>query len=195
MNKRGLIKYTFLIIAAAISFYFMITSDTGFEDRPGILALYSLPIAITVFMFVNKNKIKKFKFIYDVTLMLLIIACALFLGFLCYDQISCYFDVQCSPSYDAIFLILYPTVLFTMIFLSFNDINNKTNKTNDILTIVISSLIILIHLRYYFEPNFVDKLIKGDIFNDFSSSYITQNYIYFTLMYLIVLIHNRVNKV
>jgi hypothetical protein len=81
-----------------------------------------------------------------------------------------------------------------MLLFSFSNIFHKTNKINYILTIVVSIIIILIHLRYYFDPNFANNLIDGSEGTKYSYIYIIQNYIYFTIMYIIVLIHEAINK-
>lgn len=191
MNKRGLIKYIISIIATLISFCFMYSSNIG-----GILPiLISLLFTITIFMFYNKEKIKKNKFIYNVTLMLLIVfSTALFL-YIFFTTLACFFSIECSMELKNLFVVIYPTFLFLLILLGFNDIFHKTNKTNDILVIVISTIVILIHLRYYLEPNFTHKLIAGEGYYEYSYDYIMQNYIYFSIMYLLALMHYRVNKV
>jgi hypothetical protein len=72
--------------------------------------------------------------------------------------------------------------LFIMLLFGFGDIFNKTNKANDILTIVASSLIILIHLRYYLDPSFIHRLNGGEQFIYYSYQYVTQNYLYFIII-------------
>ena len=78
MNKRGLIKYIFILISAFISLYFMNTSNIGFSGSfLNLPMLFTFLIALTIFMFYKKNKIKKNKFVYDVILLLLMIFSAI----------------------------------------------------------------------------------------------------------------------
>jgi hypothetical protein len=191
MNKRGLIKYIFILITAIISFYFMFTSDINVTIIP---VLFIFIFALTIFMFVYRNNIKKFKFIYDVSLMLLMVFTVACFALSLYDIIKCYLNSSCGIEVESIGTTLYILLLFIMILFGIKDIYTKTNKTNDILTIVISSLIILIHIRYYLEPNFVHKLTKGNEFILYKYQYITQNYIYFTIMYIISIIHYGLNR-
>ena len=111
-----------------------------------------------------------------------------------YSEITCYFSNICDLESSTVFTIIYPIFLFMALFFSLSDVFNKTNKANDILTIIVSLLIILIHLRYYFEPKFIHNLVENGAYNQYSYYYVIQNYIYFVAMYLITLLHHKVNK-
>ena len=65
------------------------------------------------------------------------------------------------------------------------------NKTNFVLTIIVSLVIILIHLAYFISPNL--KTIINDSQIGEKAIYITQNYIYFGIMYTLLLINKLVN--
>jgi hypothetical protein len=195
MNKRGLVKYIFVLMAAAISIYFLTANDTGFNGMSPIVLLFMFLYALPIFMFRYKNKIKKCKFIYDVILMLLMIFSIGISIFFLYNEIACYFKTDCFIELTPIFTALYPIFLFLMLLFGTTDIFHKTNKANDIFAISVSSLIILIHLRYYFDPNFAHKIIESESYNQFRYYYIAQNHVYFVIMYLIVLLHHRVNKI
>jgi len=198
MNKKEIIKFIFVLLAVTISFDFMLkTEEVGLNSMFNIVNVIDFLFALTIFMFYYMKKIKRFKFIYDVILMLLMVFSAAFVFFFLYAFISCFFSVNCSMEDTTFFIIIYPTILFLMLFFSFNNIFNKTNKINKanyILTIVVSIIIILIHLRYYFDPDFANNLMDGDEGVQYSYVYVIQNYIYFSIMYIIVLVHQLINK-
>ncbi|MDD4608330.1 MAG: hypothetical protein PHD10_04300 [Bacilli bacterium] len=196
MNKRGLVKFIFILIASIISFYFMITtSDSGFESMFDLIMIFNFLFALTMFMFSKRNKIKRNKFIYNVSLIILIIFSTIYFLYFVYSHISCFFDIHCGIESYTFFSIIYPIFLFMMILFNFEDIFNKTNKTNDVLAISVSLIIIFIHLRYYLDSSFVHRLIDNNAYHQYSYHYVVQNYVYFIVMYLIVLIHYNVNKV
>lgn len=194
VNKGGLIKYIFICVTAVISFYFLTTSEVGFGPAFGLPMIFAFLFALTIFMFFNMNKIKKNKFIYDVILLLLMIFTIGIFLYSIYCDIRCYFDARCMINFDSSFTMIFSMFLFVMLLFGFIDIFNKTNKTNDILTIVVSSLIILIHVRYYLDPNFIHKIVQGE-YIQYSYYYITQNYIYFIIMYTVVMLHRKMNKI
>lgn len=145
-------------------------------------------------MFYNMKRIKKFKFIYDVILMLLIVFSTLVILYILYTSISCFSSVNCLMEDNVLFIALYPTILFLLLLFSFNDIFHKTNKTNYILTITLNTIILLIHLRYYFDPNFINNVLDGDLGIQYSYVYVAQNYVYFIIMYIVILSQKIINK-
>ncbi|MFA5407414.1 MAG: hypothetical protein WC343_01425 [Bacilli bacterium] len=195
MNKRGLAKFVFVLMASIASFYFMLDSDSGFDSMFNSVMICNFILALTIFMYSNKNKIVKGKLVYDVILILLLLfSLAYSINFI-YSEIAYLFNISYSTETSTTFTIIFPVFLFIMILFSFKDIFNKTDKVNDILTIVVSTIIILIHIRYYVDPNFIHKIIKSDSYIQSSYYYIFQNYIYFVVMYFVVLTHRFVNKV
>lgn len=195
MNKKELVKNFIVLLAVVISFYFMINANsTGINSIFNLLNIIDFMFALTIFMFCNMKKVKKNKFVYDVILMLLMFFSAAWICYLIYNIIVCFASVNCEIENNNIFILLYPTILFLMILFNINDIYKKTDKINYILTIVVSVVIILIHLRYYFNPNFANNIIENFDGNEYTENYVIQNYIYFTIMYLIVLINKAINK-
>lgn len=192
MNRRGLIKYIFICATAIISFYFMTTNDVGFGNALGLPMIFAFFFALTIFMFFKKEKIIKHKFIYDVILLLMMIFFIVCSLYVIYTDITCYFNASCSINLESNSTMIYAILLFAMLLFGLGDIFSKTNKVNDILTISVSSLIILIHARYYLDSNFIHNIVEGDIL--YSYYYISQNYIYFIIMYIVVMMHRRVNK-
>lgn len=196
MNRRGTIKFIFVFLATLISFYFMVfTSRTIGIDSISMIALFFI-IPLTIFMYQELKYIKKpkLKFIYDVVLMLLTICSIGITIYIIINMISCSFSTNCSYDLNSIYLILYLPVLLSIFLISIPDVFDKTNKLNDYLTIIGSIIVILIHIRYYKDPN-----LSNNIFTNTNNTeyyiFVSQNYIYFVIMYITVIIHKFINKV
>lgn len=195
INKSGLIKYIFIFIAIFISLYFSgeMFYQSGIKGFSLIILFNSL-LVLTIYMYSNKDRIKKFKFIYDVILILFSLLYIFLFLYIIWGYIICFSNYNCSPEFQGIFLILFIALSLMMLVFNFKDIFHQSNKTNDILTIIVSLLIILIHLRYYYDPYLVYYLIKEDFYQEYLYNYVTQNYGYFTMMYFILLIHRKINQ-
>ncbi len=195
MNKKEIIKFIFVLLVVIVSFNFMLrTEEIGLNSMFNMLNIINFFLALTIFMFYNMKRIKKFKFIYDVILLLLIVFSTLVILYILYISISCLSSVNCSMEDSVLFIALYPTILFLMLLFSFNDIFHKTNKINYILTIILATIILLIHLRYYFDPNFINNVLDGDLGIQYSYVYVVQNYVYFIIMYIVILSQKIINK-
>ncbi len=195
MNKNGVIKFMFVLAAVLVSYDFMLkTAEVGLDSMLNIVNVIDFLFALTIFMFYNMKKVKRHKFVYDVTLMLLMVFSAVWIFYILYVLISCFISITCSTESITFFMMIYPTILFLILFFSFEDIFRETSKTNYILTIVVSIIVILIHLRYYFDPNFSNNLTDGDNGVQYSYVYVIQNYIYFAIMYTVVLVNQAINK-
>ena len=77
-----------------------------------------------------------------------------------------------------------------MLFFSFIELDEQGTRTNFALTVIVSLVIILIHLAYFISPNL--KTIINDSQIGEKAIYITQNYIYFGIMYVLLLINKLV---
>jgi hypothetical protein len=191
MNKRSLFKYILICITTILSVYFLITEkNIGFGILPMIIPFM---FAIAVFMFSKKEKVKKFRFIYNVVLLLLMIFAIGLSLHIILNEIKYFIDHSCCANSMSIFVIIYLMLLFNLLLFCISDIFNKTDKVNDILTIVVSLIIILIHIRYYLDPHFIYRIIEGNEYLIYSNNYITQNYIYFIIMYAVVFLHRKFN--
>ena len=78
-----------------------------------------------------------------------------------------------------------------MILLSIDDIFYETDKKNDYLTMLVTVIILLVHLNYYFNPRFKNT---NTFLVQESYIYVEQNYIYFFLLYAITIINKLIKK-
>ena len=194
MNKRGLIKFLLILINLIVTLV-IIQAEVSFTDPLTILLLSLIPITLVMFHYRNiLNKFKELKFTYDVILMILMLASFLFTLYFGFAMLSNVTSVLEGDN-SGLYFFLYIVVLMALLLFSFTDIFKKTNKTNDILVIVICLVTIFMSFRVYIIPGF-----NQDIFVYFELSrniysYVSEFYGYFLLMNVIALIHYEINKV
>ena len=183
MNKRNIIK----IILSLISLIFILIFQFK-EQGLGFFILIPVLFLLTIYMYNFKDKITKYKFIYDVILMLLIFFSALILLFLIINLSNIIKNISLEPIAIFIFGGLY--LHLKMFIDSIITYKNELDKINDYMVIITSTIINIVFIRYYFD---ICNIISGSIER---LEFIGQNYIYFFVMLLIVEIHKYItNKI
>ena len=188
MNLRATLKLFFLIITFIISsIFFIIDMDTI------VVHLFLIPIAIQIIITKNfRKKGPKSKVFYIIFGIITFIDVGILL-------IPIIISLNNLIQYNYIewnFNICYLIILWITLMLSCYDIKKETNSLNDILTIIVSLVVCLIHYRYYVDPKFLHNLI------DLSTSYVLQNsygyvrqyYNLFIVMYVVLLINKWINN-
>lgn len=185
MNKRILLKVLFLLITTIISiFYILFTSNSS-------IYLLSTLLFIFISLYIILNNLNKNNSLYKSlnflkTLNIIIIIIYIINLIITYTK---YNTLELHPE-NYYFLILW-IILLNNIF----NLKKESNKLNDILTIIVCTFISLIHYRYYIDPNFLHNMMKLDINSIIlqnSYNYINQYYILFTIILLILHIHNKI---
>lgn len=192
MNKKNILNILLILITIIL----VITFD-ALDVFDTLVYLIPLLFSISITMFMKRKEVNKYKSIYNVIMMLLVVFSFLFLGILIYSNITCMIDKHCSNNYETEGLILLLTVLYTLLFTNIVDIKLKHNKMYDILLYIISVVVFIIYGRYYLDNDFYHNymnLNKEDINIQNSYLYITQNYIYFNIVYLCLIIYYFVNR-
>ena len=177
MNKRNLIKCILVLISLILIVWFQIKiEDIGF------VFLIPFLFIITNYMYKYKDNIKKFKFIYDVILMMLLFSClllGLYIIIVQFDSLESIIDIPVA------FIYLINLYFIIKIFIdSLINLKKETNKLNDYMIIISFIIINLIYIRYHFN---ISLIITPTLEN---SIFIKQNYIYFFIMLLVIEIHN-----
>ena len=78
-----------------------------------------------------------------------------------------------------------------MLIINFINIECKEDKISFILNIIVLSVVFLVHINYLVNPNLktlINELMIGE-----KALYITQNYIYFGFMYVLLFISKLIN--
>ena len=195
MNKKNILNIlNILLILATI---ILVISFDALDVFDTLVYLMPLLFSISITMFMKRKEVNKYKSIYNVIMMLLIVFSFLFLGFLIYSNITCLIDKNCSSNYETEGLILLLTLLYTLLFTNIVDIKLKHNKMYYILLYIISGVVFVIYARYYLDNDFYHNymnLNKEDISIQNSYIYIIQNYIYFNIVYVCLLMYYFVNR-
>ena len=193
MNKN-MIKLFFVVITVLLSFFTFLSTRYENSTMSVVSVLLSLVFAIP-FIMQNKTSViknQKKKVIYKGIMYALYLVSFLIVLFLTLDIITSQTDIFMKfDRFKEVFSnLLFMTTSWLMLFFSFGELEEQTNKTNFVLTVIVSLVIILIHLAYFISPNL--KTIINDSQIGEKAIYITQNYIYFGIMYVLLLINKLV---
>lgn len=195
MNKN-MIKLFFVLITVLLSFLTFLSTRYENSTMSVISVLLSLFFAIPFIMQSKTSTInnKKQKVLYKSIMYSLYSISFLIVLFLNLDIITSQTDIFMKfDRFKEVFSnLLFMTTSWLMLSFSFGELEEQTNKTNFVLTIIVSLVIILIHLAYFISPNL--KTIINDSQIGEKAIYITQNYIYFGIMYALLLINKLVNQ-
>lgn len=156
---------------------------------------YPLILSIVITMLYKRKNIKKYKLIYNIILILFVLLSIPFVGNIIYVIINCSTSpletVNIAWNNQMVLLLLVLVLFLFNIF----DIKEKKSKTNYIITWLVSIIVIIIYCRYYYDVDFIHNYMYRNQYQiQDSYIYITQNYIYFNILYLSVLIHYLMNK-
>lgn len=193
MNKN-MIKLFFVVITVLLSFFTFLSTRYENSTMSVVSVLLSLVFAIP-FIMQNKTSViknQKQKVIYKGIMYALYLVSFLIILFLTLDIITSQTDIFTKfDRFKEVFSnLLFMTTSWLMLFFSFIELDEQGTRTNFALTVIVSLVIILIHLAYFISPNL--KTIINDSQIGEKAIYITQNYIYFGIMYVLLLINKLV---
>lgn len=196
MNKN-MIKLFFVVITVLLSFFTFLFTRYENSTMSIVSVFLSLVFAIPFIMQSKTNVIKnqKKKLIYNGIMYILYCVSFLIVLFLSLDIITCQTDIFIKfDRYKEVFSnLLFMTTSWLMLFFGFFELDEQSNKTNFVLTIIVSLVIVVIHLAYFINPNL--KTIINELQIGEKALYITQNYIYFGIMYVLLLINKFVKLI
>lgn len=190
MKKLNIVSILILLIT--IFFISKFNMINGF-DFLGIM--YPLSLAIVIAMLYKKKNIKKYKTIYNISLGALLLPSLSFVGYIIYNIIDCSFNPFCAVNITGNNQMLLLILVFVLLLFNILDIKKEKSIVTHILTWIISTIVIIIYFRYYYDIDFIHNyMYQSQIEIQDSYIYITQNYIYFNILYISVLIHYVINK-
>lgn len=189
MNGKSFIKNILLLIMFLISCVFLLTNPQSFFGIGTRPLFIPLTLSLNHLLISKRNSSNKFL---KICFVLLTILNSLWFIYHTYELISHYLkwnDMEFDIHY--LYLICISITFFT----SLPDLKKETNSINDILTIITTILIILIHYRYYLDKNLLHNLIHlsynaTSLQNRFT--YITQYYPTFITMYTFLFLHKKI---
>jgi len=191
MNHRAILKILFLFITFIISCIFLFTKYNIEALR---YFIFLIPILIQIILtnkFISKNKKSKlFLIVFIIISLIDIIIISLPFIYTLNEFIR-------FGSFNLEVEFYYLIIIWITFILSFYDIKKDTNRLNDILTIIVSLIISLVHYRYYIDPKFLHNLInlEGAIVLSNSYNYVSQYYLSFFIMYIVLLIQKIINNI
>ena len=202
MNKNYL-KLCVVTVTILLSFFTFLSTRYEYSNIGSTIVPISFLISLPIFMHIKYKDLKnsKIKTPYLITMTILYLISISIILFIMYDI---FFPIAYQVDENNIkiptnifikfdnFKMIFSTFLFMitswlMLLFSFIDLEKTESKTNYILTIVVSLIIIIIHIHFYINPN-LKEIINIQMVGE-KASYIIQNYIYFGLMYMLILIN------
>lgn len=196
MNKKY-IKLIIIIITTLLSFYTFLSTRYEYSIVSEISVLLSLIFSLPIIMHYEYSYIKKekFKTIYLTIMIILYFISFAIISLLLIEIINNQIDIFIKfETFKVIFSnLLFMTTSWLMLFTAFVDIDKEEEKANFIITIIVLLIVILVHINYYINPNL--KTIINESTIGEKALYITQNYIYFGIMYVLILISKLVKKI
>ena len=191
MNKRNILEIISLGIATILSIIFVLFKTNNASVIFSFL--YFIPSAISINMFYSFDKIKKcnnkiLKIILISIFFILIIYNLIFLYFLITSIFNSGNDI--FSKINCIFSYVFFILLFAIFI--FNFIENDNTAINSNMIIISSTTISLIHIYYFLNPYLRNN--TSDVWYDGSSIFIEQNYLYFSIMYIIIIINKFYNR-
>lgn len=214
MNKKEFLKLSLIIIAIILTLFVLVSqaeAGIGIVILFIILAIFALPI-----LYLYKYSEIKNNRAFKIGTILILVGLLIFIGYFIsfnmtyisttgfgmtgpdnndnYGNISLalsyttYDSIGSTFSYNSIFF--YITLLFALLYISVDDVFKKTNKTNYILTVITSILIIATNF-YHLDP--MVKYIADNIYiNPFD--FVRQFDILFCTILLLIITHKFLNR-
>ena len=191
MNKKY-IKFILSLISVLISFVIFIV--TRYENsRINSLGIpLSFVFALPIFMHYKYKKFKNTKFnkIYLIILILLYILCAFILSTI---EVSYLYSMNNIFSlFNSLNItLIFMTLSWLILFFEFDELGNECTNIDFYLTLLVSITIILIHMNYCLNQNL--NVIDDAVMVEENAIYLIQNYRYFSIMYIVVIVNNVKN--
>ena len=192
MNKKSILEILSLSIATILSIIFVLFKTNNASVIFSFL--YFIPSALSIYMFYNLDKIKKSK-----NKILKIILISIFSVLIIYNLIFFFFLItsifnsgnDIFSKINCIFSYVFFILLFAIFI--FNFIENDNTVINSNMIIIASTTISLIHIYFFLNPYLRNNV--SDVWYEGSSIFIEQNYLYFSIMYIIIIINKFYNRI
>lgn len=197
---RKYIKYIRLVLiftAVLLSIFTFLATRDEHSRVFAAAAIVPLFMVLPIFMQYRYRKINNHKQLYSTVMIILYLILFTFI-LLCIINSCCttvtFFDgEEYQSSFDLYMALDNLTIMFKyllfmcsswlILLINLNNIDKDDSKTNTILIIVVSLIVILIHLNYYANSNLHIALENAED----KISYITQNYIYIGFIYILII--------
>lgn len=194
MHKKDYIcnGISIAMILFSILFLFDFITIENFDTH---LYVNCFLVSLTILMWYKKNSIKKFKFIYDVILLLLLIfstiMCFLFIS----NIVTCIFKEEYMINWSTHGLCILLVELFALLLIYLFDFKKKKSTLNHILVWLVSIIVIGLVFRYNYDIDFVHNYLNYKRYELYHSYiYIVQYYFYLNIIYFCLLMYYFLNR-
>jgi len=187
MSKKY-IKFALSLISVLLSFIIFIVTRYESSETNALILPVAFIFAIPIFMHYKYKvfKDKKFSKLYlSIFITLYIVSSILLILVISSFQLSLINILRLFNSFGVtlIFMILSWLILF----FEFDELDDKCINADFYISILVFITVILIHTNFCLNPNLY---IKNNIYSvGENAGYLIQNYLYFSIMYIVVLIN------
>lgn len=191
MNKR-IITIIFLLITSILMNMYNAYVYYNYNLESLIYIVIHLFIAFTIVLFIKRKEHNKH--IYNIFMGLCIIFSLIYLIIIFKNFFSCMFSEYCMREDYKVYLEMLNYILINMLLLlNIFDIKKKIDNKYFILNIIACIMVSLIYIRFFIDPLFYHNVIHLEMGMLTEYKYISQNYLYFTFMYICLLISYFIN--
>jgi len=191
VNKKNIITIITLIISAIL--ISILTTIDGIFDE--VMFQIVVTLSITLVMLYKRKNIKRFKLIYNIVLIILLLMSTIFIISFMHSIITCFISTSCYNNVSSNFEIILLTIIFTLTLIQIVDYKIEKIKINHILTWIVSAIVVVIYLRYHYDADFIHNYMYQNQFEIQNSYiYVTQNYCPLSIIYGSLLIHYLINR-
>lgn len=189
MKNRNILKLILLLTMVILSYFFILSNNLLWVyEYNNLIYIFLLPILLPINIYLlEKKSNNKFTYLFS-------IINGIFLFIEIINIIKGYFEYN-NFLIEYFYILIISYVLINSIL----ELKRENSITNDLLLCIISFIIIVIHIRYYFDNSFLHNLLtitdNNNIVLQNSYSYITGYYGYFIIMFIIVLINKKINSI
>lgn len=193
MNRK-IIKTFTITITVLLSFFTFLVTRYQYSTISSMSIILSFFIALPIIVHSKFNKIRNKKLIYKNIIRILYLISLLIILLLSLDILISQSDIFIKLNrFREIFSnLLFMSTSWLILIFSFIDGKNEELKISFILNIIVLLVIIFVHINYYINPN-LKTLINDNSVGE-KAIYVTQNYLYFGFMYLLLIINQFINN-
>ena len=192
MNKKIVTIISLLITSIFMNLYDALVYY-NYKLESLIYILIHLFIAFTIILFIKRKEHNKHS--YNIFMGLCIAISIIYLIVIFGRFFSCIFIEYCMLESSKVYIEMVNLVIInTLLLLNIFDIKKRINNKYFISNIIVCSIVSLIYIRFFIDPLFYHNVVKVEYGLLLDYTYISQNFLYFTLMFICLFISYFVNR-
>lgn len=194
MRKKDYILNAVSVIMIFFSILFLFNFIT-IKNFDTYLYFRCFSVALTILMWYKKDSVKKFKYLYNIVLLLLLVYSVIIFYSFISSIISCVFKEEYVLDWSVYGLHILLIELFSLFLVYLFDFKKKKSTLNHILVLLVSIILIGLVFRYNYDIDFVHNYLnykRYELYNSYT--YIVQYYFYFNIICFCLVMYYFLNR-